>query len=230
MVNIILVDNYLKILNEIGRWKIISLKDLYKNLKVKESYVMFTKRVKSLEEEGFLKSLTGTNRCKYVHLTFNGMKYSKTDVPLIEKSTMNHDLITTTVINKLLDHETFLAGNIPVYEDGVRLEPDGILHGVKNGHDFTMALEVELTQKSKRRVIEKLVEYAESRDFDYCLYVMNKESVFKSYQKIINSMESDIKRKIVFLLDKELSSRDFNFLDAECYFDEENRKFGEVIG
>ena len=229
MSNLILVDNYLKILQEIGRWKVISYIDLYNSLYLSESYSNFTRKIKKLEKGGFVKCLLGNNRRKYIHLTESGCQLSSSNVGLIDEVTLNHDLITTNVVNQLTKHKTFLSGMICSREIEGDLIPDGVVFGRKKEIDFKMAIEVELTQKSKRRVIEKFGQYAKSSEYDYCLYVINKESIYRSYTRIIKGMSEEVRRRIIFIVDKNLSPSLFDWNSDLCFFNEEGKKFNEII-
>ncbi len=229
MSNLILMDNYFNILQEVGRWKVIAIKDLYQSLKDAGSYSMFTIRVNKLEREGFLKSITGSNRRKYVHLTREGSMFSPVNIPVIDSITLNHDLLVSSILNKLLDHPVFYKGHIAHTDHEDKIDPDAIIYGIKKGIEFKMAIEAELTQKSKKRVAKKFNLYAKDDEYDYCLYVFSYGSVYRAYKKVAYHLDESVRSKIILLLDERLSKDSFNYLDAECYFNSKEMKFREII-
>lgn len=229
MSNLILMDSYFNILQEVGRWKVIAIKDLYQSLKEAGSYSMFTIRVNKLEREGFLKSISGSNRRKYVHLTREGSMFSPVNIPVVDSITLNHDLLVSSILNKLLEHPVFLKGHVAHTDYEEKIDPDAIVFGSKKGIDFKMAIEAELTQKSKKRVAKKFNLYAKDDEYDYCLYVFSYGSVYRAYKKVADQLDESVRSKIILLLDERLSKDCFNYLDAECYFNSKEMKFREII-
>jgi hypothetical protein len=226
-----LVDDYLEILVEVGRWKIIPMSSLYRLKSFNQSYQMFCRKIVKLEEEGLLNSILGNNKRKILSLTMKGLQFSPFGKSFDEsEDSLNHDLIATKVVSTLIKHESFSTGEVCCYLDRIDLEPDGVIFGAKNEIDYTLAIEVELTQKSKSRVIDKFNKYVSSNDYSYVLYVMNKESAFKTYSKVLDSLNDKVSKKIILLLDRNLGPYRFDFEDAKCRFMRSDKSFKEIFG
>lgn len=230
MSNIILVDQYYEILLELGKWKVISLKNLFSNLKIDETYQMFCFRVRRLEKEGLINSVLGSNKRKYLSLTNEGMKFSPTAFESSDPATFNHDLISSTVASTLLRKDIFEFVERRLSDECLDLEPDGYLKGKKLEQVYLMALEIELTQKSKKRVTEKFNKYSECNDFDYCLYLTNKRSLYNSYCKILDSLEEKVREKIIIAIDEKLSPTCFRYKDTNCYFQGKELHLNNLLG
>lgn len=82
------MDNYMVILEEVGRWKLIGMKKLYNSLNLDSSYSFFCRQVRKLELEGFIRSITGSRKRKYLTLTTSGSKLSLT-MPSLLSQTLN---------------------------------------------------------------------------------------------------------------------------------------------
>ena len=153
---------------------------------------------------------------------------SKYASPYLEnKIELKHDLIAGHVLKKFLEFENFKSGHIS-YED-LSANPDAVIYAVRNNREYSLGIEVELHQKSQRRVIKKFSKYYDSQIFNYIIYVMPKEAIFHSYQKIILGMSEKIQCKIILLLDKKLTQDHFNYLESEIFFRQKTKSLGEVF-
>ena len=56
--------------------------------------------------------------------------------------------------------------------------PDALLHIYSGGQDSKAALELELTQKSRKRLYKKLEAHILSPDYDFVLYIIEGEKLF----------------------------------------------------
>ena len=139
----------------------------------------------------------------------------------------NHDLITTNFILNLKKHQNFTS--VQVQSIGVDLEPDGVIYGIKEGREYSLAVEVELTQKSKTRVIDKLCRYKDSSDYTYLLYVFNKESTFKSYKKILENSNKELSKKVILLLNESIDRTNFDYLNSKCFFKNKITTFEKIF-
>ena len=77
-------DKHIQILNEIGRWKIISVNDLFLELEENILYTSFCKILRMLEESDMIKAFWGNGRRKYYSLTSEGGKFSLYSSPYLE--------------------------------------------------------------------------------------------------------------------------------------------------
>lgn len=77
------------------------------------------------------------------------------------------------------------------------LLPDARFSGRFKGQDFQAAIEVELNQKEKSRIISKAKFYYENSYYDNVFYFFPTESLMKIYSKIFKeSIDSDFNLKI----------------------------------
>ena len=215
------------ILDEVGRWKVIWIKDLYRLVEGASSYyASFCKKIRALERKGYLSGRYFADEGKYVYLTEKGAILSSTGaVP--GESTINHDLICTEVILKLLEFENFHMGSVPDGPDS-ELEPDGVIHAMKDGNPYTLAIEVELSRKSQFRIERKFADYAEEGAHEFVLYITNKPSLFSLLCNILSEMNDGIRRTIILSLAKELGGK-YDYRKSVYWFDGGEYSFDELF-
>ncbi|HLE12974.1 MAG: hypothetical protein A2451_12435 [Bdellovibrionales bacterium RIFOXYC2_FULL_39_8] len=222
---------YLDILRNVGQWKIIGLRKLFGLGLYKMTLQGFGKQVNQLERAGLIASFRGRDRMKYLYLTPNGGKLvSKEASTNLSDETLTHDLICSNALIELLKYKNFVAGNL-IHDDGKRLlAPDGVIYAIKGEREYTCALEIELTQKSSDRIKQKLVRYANSSVYTHVLYVANKMSLVNFFNGILEQLSSEVRSKIVLLLDRKLSTSDFDYQNAQCWIKGEERSFESIFG
>ena len=180
--NIVTPDN-IRIINEIGRWKAISLKNLSKSLEWKKSYPTLCRKLLQLEKQGLIKGTFEKSSMKYFTLTALGSNYSLHPNPYGEsEKSIIHDLICTNAIQELLKEECFHLECAP-QEIDFQIEPDGILYGQRKGISYVLAIEIELHQKSKKRLTHKFIKCFDEKNINYVLYITNKKTIFNTYIK-----------------------------------------------
>ena len=75
--------------------------------------------------------------------------------------------------------------------------PDARLKGNFNGASFISAIEVELHQKEKSRIISKAKHYLKSSLYDYAFYFFPDEKILKNYSNILRKeLDNDFNQKI----------------------------------
>ena len=75
--------------------------------------------------------------------------------------------------------------------------PDARISGNFNGKNFLIAIEVEINQKEKSRIIFKGNSYIKSSLYDYVFYFFPDEKVMKNYAKAFSSeLSSEFNQKI----------------------------------
>ncbi|PIK13524.1 hypothetical protein [Halobacteriovorax sp. JY17] len=226
-----LVDGYIDILSEVGRWKIIPMRGLYELNSFGIQYATFCRKIKKLESEGLVRSILGNNKRKFITLTNKGTEICPYGVSFDDlEDSLNHDLIATNIVTKLIEYKNFKTGQVQCFGRGLDVEPDGLIFGQKNGREYSLAIEVELHQKSKSRVSDKLIKYANSVYYSYVIYILNKESTYRAYKMILESMNDEVRRKVILLFDINLTPTRFNFKDAQCLFQGKNVSFEDIFG
>ena len=196
-----------KILNEVGRWKVIFIKDLYNSLITKQHWNYFLKRVRVLESYNLLQGTKEGKNGKYVRLTEKAiLLMSSQKFELAENIT--HDLICTRVIIDLVNTGVFVSGHVPKSGE-YEIDPDGILLA-QNKEAYKVALEIELVQKSKIRITEKFKKYGKKDDIKKVIYVFNSKSVFNAYKTVLSEQGKKIREKIILSLDEDISGTQSN--------------------
>ena len=222
--------SHLEIINEIGRWKVVPLRALFEEVGQEVSYQLFCRNVKKLAMHGLIKSYQGPHGANYLALTSEGGKISQYACPYIESEIeLNHDLLSSMVLRSLLRFANFQSGHV-IHNDEPDLVPDAIIHAIKGQEEYSLAIEVELTQKNRKRILEKFSKYSKTNQFTHVLYVTNKEGIFDSYRKIISEMNELVSRKVILLVEPKLSHTNFEYQTARCWFKGKEAKFDEIFG
>mgnify|MGYP001617622479 FL=1 len=218
----------LDILNEIGKWKVIPLKGLYQSLKEPMIYNGFCKRVQILERVGLVRGFT-KNKSKYVVLTLKGSTVSKFSNYYDEnEDSLNHDLTAALVLRRILEFENFKSGEI-FNADYMDISPDATIYAKRGGREYTLALELELSQKNRNRVTGKFSKYAHSQAINHVLYVFNKQNIFESYNRILSEMNDLVQGKIILCCDTGLSLKGFNYVESQCWHRQTAKTFNQIF-
>ena len=216
------------ILNEIGKWKVIPLKGLHMSFNQRILYDGLSKRVRALERAGLVKGFT-QKKTKYLVLTPDGSKVSKYNNYYDESEDfLNHDLHATNVLRQLLLFENFKEGHM-FKDDKEEVDPDAVIYAVRGGRKYTLAIEVELTQKSRARLMGKLSKYAKSQFINHVLYVFNKEAMFESYKKVLGMMDDTVQRQVILCCDPGLSIEHFNYIESQCWHRGTSKTFEQIF-
>lgn len=226
----LLLANDLDILNEVGRWKITNLRNLHQCIAPSMTFSPFARRIKKLERLGLVKSFNLIDRRrKYVGLTEHGAKISCFKNVYDEKSDqVNHDLITAHVLKELLELEDIIGGSV-YHEQGFSVAPDATAYIQRGGKSLCMAIEVELTQKSKRRFIHKFERYGDSLDFHFAFYVFNSYGVYRAYVEGLRGQPKLVQDKIILCLDEKLNFRQFDYRHARYWYQGRVQTYAELF-
>jgi hypothetical protein len=81
-----------------------------------------------------------------------------------------------------LEHKIKASNSRTQFDD---LYPDARIKGHFNGKDFLVALELELHQKDKGRIVGKAKSYQKSSLYDYAFYFFPEERLMNNYHKIL---------------------------------------------
>ena len=216
------------ILNAVGCWKVIWVNDLYKAMMVPVGYHAFRKTIRVLESKGYLSGRDIKRAGKYVYLTEKGALRSSTgDMP--DGPALEHDLVCSKVILKLLEFESFTSGSVSDGPDS-ELCPDGVIRAAKNGRPYTLAIEVELSQKSQFRVQMKFADYAKEKSHTYALYITNSKSLYETYRATLLEMNHNIQRHIILSLAYEMTAKQYDYRRAVYWHKEKKHSFDSLFG
>ena len=235
MIDFIPLYQYAQILYGVGQWRAISMKCLFEELDTKISYSAFCRNVRKLENYKYLKSTKGKKGQKFLVLTSLGSKFTCFDAFYDDThSGMFHDLVATRVLKTLKKEPIFVGAYCTAGIQTSTKSPDGEITFVKSEDKrHTLAIEIELTQKSKSRIREKFGYYVNyCNDYEHAIYVFNKRSTFESYKNVLAECHDERNRaldKISLLLDENLTASDFNPFDSEYFFKGRTTKLFDVF-
>ena len=222
---------YIDIINAVGKWKVVDLKSLSELCSYKLNYSNLRKKVRKLEDFGLVKSVNLGRKRKHLFLTNSGIKFTQYDqtYELCDES-LSHDVIVGNVLRSFLGFPNFVNGRMFHEIPDNDLAPDALVTGIKTKREYELAIEVELTQKSSTRVKSKYSRYLRSKSFDYCIFITNKEGLFRTYKRFLGEMNTDVQSKIILMYAPDLSPNEFSFYASECHFKGQTKKFEEIFG
>lgn len=222
---------YEDIIQHVGKWKIMDIKRLQNHCNYNVGYFNLLKKIRKLETTGFLKSKKFGGKDKHVYLTRKGLELTKQGYSFeICTDNLTHDIITSNVLKTFLELDTFHDGQMYHELPIDNLLPDASVKGCKSGHEYHLSLEVELTRKSDDRVKEKFVKYSQNTNFDYILYITNKENIFKAYKHLLEKMMPKVQEIIMIMLEPSLTVTTFNPKKSQIWFQNNLLSFDEIFG
>lgn len=222
---------YEDIINIVGQWKVVDMKSLREMCSYDVGYHNLLKKVRTLETHGLIKGVLLGRKNKHIYLTDKGLKCTGFDYTYeICDENITHDLVVGKVLKELLENESFVDGRMFHQISGEDLLPDAEVSGVKSQENYKLAIEVELTQKSQKRIKEKYRRYARGSVFDYGVFITNKVSLFKTYKRFLMEMDKDVQGAIVLILDSKMTATKFNCENSECFYLGKTIGFDQLFG
>ncbi|MBK23244.1 MAG: hypothetical protein CME70_04485 [Halobacteriovorax sp.] len=221
---------YLDILSAVGRWKVLDYSGISEFCGHDLKYKNLASKVKKLENAELLKSIFAEKKKKYLFLSHMGSQLVPKGSPYdVENASLHHDILVVRILRYLTNFESFHAPEIISKEVLGGVEPDAVIQGMKNDKKYSMAIEVELTQKSEKRVKEKLSKYGQDRSSLYCLYITQKKSLYRTYKRFLEEMDTMVQAKVFLLLDEGLIGSEINFTGKQVFFKGETKTFEEIF-
>tara|TARA_Y100000768_G_scaffold388444_1_gene384391 strand:+ start:2484 stop:3260 length:777 start_codon:yes stop_codon:yes gene_type:complete len=224
---------YREIIEALGKWKILECRDLYKTIDMKISYETLKRRVRFLEQQGLLESKFSNNCLKYVYLTDLGIRYTSQDQTFSPKEEeISHDIICSKVVQEFLKFSNVVEAKMYHQISTAYINPDAELI-IQKENSYKMALEIELTQKSQKRIKNKFEKYSDHKDFDYCVFITNKKRIIETYSRYLREMNKSFQENFFFILCDNLLDKKPVLDSIQCFHLEEvvslNKIFGEKI-
>lgn len=197
------LEQYDPILKQVLKWRAIPLPLLKELSDYQGLDSSFRKVIQRLEKVSLLKSRPFKGKAKLVYLGPELIKSTPGRVIPLHDESLVHEAVVTMVSNRFLQWGVFKEATLSheiitsSFGFGIRRLPDVILEGKIGDESFKLALEIELTQKAKTRIKNKIEDYLSNKVFDYIFYVFNDEAVYSSYKRTITEIinSSDSKRK-----------------------------------
>ncbi|OFZ25221.1 MAG: hypothetical protein A2381_12330 [Bdellovibrionales bacterium RIFOXYB1_FULL_37_110] len=233
-------DYYEDILETIATWRIIDLKRLMIVIEYPYSYQAFAKRIKRLEELGYIKSFFCQKFRKYLYLTSIGL--NETSIHLsnaISDENIRHDIVVSNALQALLKMKSIIKGGVNhAVKTFNNYKPDAwVLGKTLSDNNFELAVEVELTQKSQSRIEKKMELFYDLPDNHYVLYLFQKPSIFEVYKKTLQFLdnrpymkyERPLSKIVMMVIDPTIKDYEFSLIDANVFFNNEIKKLGDII-
>jgi DNA-binding MarR family transcriptional regulator len=183
---------HLKLLYPLKEWRVLDLASLLKKSDTRLSQPGLVRLVLRLEKANIIKGFRDPwSRKKYVYLTKLGEELiSLNDNPTaISQESLFHDLRVVDLGQELIKNNVFKKirfehqiVNRKNYVTNLALIPDAEVDGVMNGKNFSLAIELELHQKSKDRLEKKGEQYLGSL-YDHCLFMFSDKNTLENYKK-----------------------------------------------
>ena len=186
---------HFKLLYPLKDWRVLDLANLQIKSDARLSQSSLIRLVLRLEKAKVIKGFRDPwSRKKYVYLTKKGeelISLSEYPTALSEES-LFHDLRVVDLGLDLLKNKVFKnirfehqIVNKKNYITNLTLIPDAEIDGEMSGKKFSLAVELELHQKSKDRLEKKGEQYLGSL-YDHCLFMFGDKNTLENYRKFFS--------------------------------------------
>lgn len=185
------LENYQSILTQVAKWRVIPLNNLRDLTDYQGCKQSFYRLIRRLEDRGLVRTIIINGGFKVVTLSNELGKIPYYQNAILHDESVPHEALVSIICNEILTWEMFQSVSLPheiqdaSYDSGISRLPDAVIKGVNKDNKFIMALEVEISRKSKERVQNKIEDYINNTVFDYIFYLFNDIGTFKSYQNFI---------------------------------------------
>ena len=196
-------------LHPLSEWRILDIKGLMEL----SNFEQFKKYdyVKKLMQKMRSKKFVDVYRCvfngkNYYYLTPMAVKFINQDQKnSISVETIFHDAMVSSLgieLSKIKPHVLEIELEHIIKNGRTRTSfdeiiPDARLRGDFKGKRFISAIEVEIHQKEKSRIISKAKSYLKASYYDYAFYFFPDERILNNYFKILNQeLGNDFNQKI----------------------------------
>ncbi len=209
-------------------WRILDLRSLMKESKYEATYKGFCKLLLRLEKKkvigSFREPFSGK---KYLYLTKEGNDFlgGSENPPSISRATLIHDAKVVELVLEFMRLESIYGfelehqiRDMKSFGTTYQICPDAVMLGQKGKTKFKLAIELELTRKTKEKYLSKMGQYLSSSYYDFVVYYFQSRGVMNSYMKHIRDKygdESD--RKILYVLNEKLLTNKFNFDESIAF-------------
>jgi len=229
--------SHLQLIEPLVKWKILSLTFLNEtSYLTREKNSNFYKTISKLESDGLLEGFIDPNsKEKYVYLTKMGNKtLGANQLTPVNDVNMYHDsfvselgyLFSNFPFSKkvVIEHEILQSNPM------IGHRPDAYLEG-HHKNDFRMALEIELTAKSKERIRELFNYYQKTNFFNNALFIFGHKGTFDTYVRTLEEMTSSFeKQKFLMMYSPNLYRRKYNIFQVNVYHDGKLTTLGKLFG
>jgi hypothetical protein len=238
---LILNIEHRQFLKPLVEWRILDLDSLIMSSGNLRKYWSAQKLIKRLEEKKLVKIYRDPwNKKNYIYLSELGIKEISPDLrPALNSGTLYHDSKVTVLGQEILkcnlvfqsiqlEHQIKKGKGVRGVQD---LLPDARVLGSFKGTSFEAAIELELNQKEKSRIIEKGNYYLKSNYYNHALYFFPDVDLLKTYYETLKeSLGDDFNKKIFLFSCPNILKLKPSFEDGVGIVMNKNRSFLEVFG
>lgn len=182
-----------KVIGPLFDYGVLYAADLLDKVGWDKSLGAFYKLLTRMENDGILKSKRHvSNNKKYVYLTKEVHNAFAPDTPYISQEILYHDAVLSSVLCKFSHLNSVKAvkkihHGKANYLFSTGVIPDGLVISENNEDEVKLAIEIELTRKSKERYVQKFDEYMKEDGVDIVFFFFDTFGVYNSYQNELKS-------------------------------------------
>lgn len=230
-----------KFLSPLITWRILDIENLIRFSNQKRSHSSAQKLLKRLQKKEYIEIYRDPwNKKNYVFLGNLAIKELCPDIrPLLNSGTLYHDSKVTSLGVELLKFDTVFK-NIE-FEHQIKkgkgivgineFIPDARVEGNFKGKFFQAAIELELHQKEKSRIIEKAKFYLRSEYYNHALYFFPDHELLLNYDSIVkNELGTDYNKKIFLFSCPLIAKSKPSFENGSGLVMNKNKSFIEFFG
>lgn len=225
------------------KWRSISITGLREILQRVESDAALRQRVIRMEAGRVLRSMKVGCLNKIIYPSSELIfKYGLNS---FNEDNVRHDAIVSHVGISLMKFSKIKSLKLP-HELQTKsswrhqvIEPDAVLEIEFQDSLITVALEVELWRKDRKRVYDKILDYAKASEYDNVFYFFTDRGAFDSYKKrqmeLLSEAEhsylkEEISEKLIFVLNPLVAQRVISLGDSEIFHDLQKKKLRDLLG
>lgn len=241
MNEIMLQKNY-EVINAVLKWRSVTLDNLKRLVASSENGSAFRKRILRLESGGVLNSKLQRGFNKIIYPSHHLLE--RLGIDSINEDNIRHDSVVSMVGIELLNFDQIKNVKLP-HDYRTKsswkhfaIEPDAIIEIEKGGKTLTVALEVELWRKDRKRVFDKLIGYAKAYEYDNVFYFFADRASFESYKRRLDEMlnetshlhlKDELEKKIIFIFNPTILKRATDLSNSEIFHDQKSKKLGDLL-
>jgi hypothetical protein len=183
-----------QIISAVAKWGAITHDDLYFYLNLNSKFSTFQARVCSLiKKQSFNNVKLATHRKRILSASEGTRLLVGNDLILAHKNQLSHDSSLSNICIKLLQLRNVYDISIVRLEDSLAKQnvlPDAEILVSAGDSSINIAIEYELTQKSKNRINQKFLSYSQNNEYQSVLYFFDKEREAVVYANTLHVLES----------------------------------------
>lgn len=226
-----------EVLSPLSRWKILSLNELMQESAFDGSKESFYKVIRKLEKALLIDSfIDAWSKEKHVYLEKDGFNLLGIEkASRICREQRYHDALVVKILRYFSQFNFYQTGYL---DNELRQSlltsldhmPDAALDIKSPKRSFKLAIELELNQKTKERIMRNYRYFINSKLFHNVLYVFYKRSTFNSYYQLLrDNFTPEEQEKIILLIEPNLTLANSALAQSEIYFKGGKKKLSNIL-